>query len=90
MVVSPWETVKSLWFARLPTLVPCSQAPVPGTLEWDGHGEDRGALLATGSLMGCLVWLFADDGPRVQEVDEMVWKKACRIHSECHCSMPPG
>lgn len=31
---------------------------------------------------------LADHGPRVQEVDEMVRKKACRIHSECHRSMP--
>ena len=36
------------------------------------------------------VWFssLADHGPRVQEVDEMVWKKACRIHSECIAPCP--
>lgn len=41
-----------------------------------------------GATDGLLVHSLADHGPRVQEVDEMVWKKACRIHSECHRSMP--
>lgn len=27
---------------------------------------------------------LADDGQRVQKMDEMVWEETCRIHSECH------
>lgn len=61
-----------------------------------GRGEPQvatrvcGVASAASLLTGCPILPLADHGPRVQEVDEMVRKKACRIHSECHRSVPRG
>lgn len=51
-----------------------------------GGGREEGRWAAADGLSHPSL---ADHGPRVQEVDEMVWKKACRIHSECHRPGPP-
>lgn len=75
----------------LQSVLPCNPQGHPGLL-LEGQSQvvprEAGRKGPRGATDGLSGHSLADHGPRVQEVDEMVWKKACRIHSECHRSMP--
>lgn len=96
----PWVSWTSERFSA-PQCAPWGPRILPGWMHTGlcgegGRGEPqvatrvRGVASTASPLTGCPILPLADHGPRVQEVDEMVRKKACRIHSECHRSAPRG
>lgn len=96
----PWVSWTSERFSA-PQCAPWGPRILPGWMHTGlcgegGKGEPqvatrvRGVASTASPLTGCPILPLADHGPRVQEVDEMVRKKACRIHSECHRSAPRG